>query len=84
MRTPVSLRNIIGVAIKPLLESIIPLECHLNFHTFFALCLKVTHLCNRRFTLVQKLNKCSESALIGEQGFLTAALILQKNTDATI
>ena len=84
MCTAVSLRDIVGVTVKAFLESIVPLQGHLDLDTLLGLCLKMANFRDRRLTLIQKLDEGAQTALVGEQLLFTGALILQEDSNATV
>ena len=84
MGAAISLGNIVGVAIQPLLKPVVPLQGHLNLHTLIRLSLKMEDFRDWRFALVKKLDKGAQAPLIDEELFLSTAFILEQNSDTAV
>ena len=84
MCTTVSLGNVVGVAVQSLLESVVPLQRDLHLDAIIRLCLKMAHFGDGRFTLIQKLDKGAQPALVRKKHLFSCALIFQQDAHTAI
>ena len=84
MGASVALRNIIGIAENVFLVAVIPLQCHLNTGTVFAIRVEMHDFIDCGLIGVEVLNKSVQPPRIGKSFFLRRSLVVQYYADAGV
>ncbi len=84
VRPSIPLRNIVGIAENIFLKAVVPLQSNLNANPSIGLCLKMTDLVDTVFSLVEKIYKGIQPAVVTIGLTLTGTLIAENDADPTI